>query len=86
MKVVLVVGGDAASRRVIADALMRSGYGVCDALSYDLVPAVPRLDAIVGEPAGGERFGAPVVPITTDVAELVARVRAVTDAPGAKAA
>lgn len=78
MRVILVVEDDATSRRTIADAFMRAGYGVCETHAADLVPAVPRLDAVVTDVSVlADRFHAPVVPIAQplDVEGLVAQVR-----------
>jgi CheY-like chemotaxis protein len=90
MRIVLIVAEDAVSRRLIADALMGAGYGVCETHSGDLVPAVPRLDAVVssGELVRPDRFGAPIVPIARplDMAGLLARVRDAITAPGERAA
>lgn len=77
MRVVLIVEDDAVARRAIADALMRAGYGVCETHSCDLVPAVPRLDAVVTDAMlRADRFGAPVVAIAQplDVPALLAQV------------
>jgi CheY-like chemotaxis protein len=78
MRVVLIVADDAMSRRVIADAFMRAGYGVCETHAADLVPAVPRLDAVVSDVSlGADRFRAPIVPIARplDVAGLLEQVQ-----------
>lgn len=80
MRVVLIVADNAVSRRLIADALMRAGYGVCETHAVDLVPAVPRLDAVVSDVSlGAERFNAPIVPIPQplDVAGLLQQVQLV---------
>ena len=77
MRVILVVEDDAPSRRTIADAFLRAGYGVCETHAADLVPAVPRLDAVVSDVSvRPERFHAPVVPIAQplDVDGLLAQV------------
>jgi len=77
MRVVLVIDGDSAVRRRIADILMGAGYGVCETFTSELVPAVPRLDAVVsGGVVGSDRFGAPVVaiPVPLDVDDLLTRV------------
>ena len=87
MRIVLVVEDDATSRRTIADAFMRAGYGVCETHAADLIPAIPRLDAVVSDVSvRPERFRAPVVPIAQplDVAGLLAQVlTVVTDEPAA---
>lgn len=78
MRIVLIVANDAVSRRAIADAFMRAGYGVCETHAADLIPAVPRLDAVVSDAlVRPDRFRAPVVPIARplDVDGLLARVR-----------
>ena len=75
-----MIENDAAVRRLIADALMGAGYGVCETFSGDLVPAVPRLDAVISDIVLGpdsdldsvrqwtrhlaDRFSAPVVVVT----------------------
>ncbi len=80
MRVVLVIEDDSAVRRLISDVLMGAGYGVCETFSSDLVPAVPRLDAVISDIAIGptsdldlvrqwtrrmaDRFSAPVVVVT----------------------
>ena len=80
MKIVLVIEDDAAVRRLLSDALLGAGYGVCETHSGDLIPAVPRLDAVVSgivlDPRSdldavrewtrrlAGRFGAPVVVVT----------------------
>lgn len=64
-------------RRQIAEELLRAGYGVCETHSHELVPAVPRLDAVVSDAfIRAERFGAPIIPIAQplDVGYLLARV------------
>ena len=80
---VLLIQRDAAMRRRIADELLRAGYGVCETHSGDLVPAVPRLDAVISDtPVAHERFRAPIVPIPeqVDVPALMASVQvAVTE-------
>jgi hypothetical protein len=87
MRVVLIIQRDAALRRRIADVLLRAGYGVCETHSGDLVPAVPRLDAVLTDgPLAPERFRAPVVPIPThvDVDDIVARLHlAISEEPAA---
>ncbi len=80
MRVVLIIEDDAAARRTIADAFLRAGYGVCETHTGDLVPAVPRLDAVISDAAlRVERFGAPIVAITSplDVTGLLAQVHQV---------
>jgi two-component system, NtrC family, nitrogen regulation response regulator GlnG len=80
VRVVLVIEDDATIRRLIADVLMSAGYGVCETFSGDLVPAVPRLDAVVSDIVLSsdsdldsvrqwtrrlaDRFSAPVVVVT----------------------
>ena len=89
MKVVLIVEDNATLRRLIADALMRAGYGVCETHSHELVPAVPRLDAVVSDATiRRDRFGAPVVPIDglLDTDDLLARVRRAIALPEERAA
>jgi CheY-like chemotaxis protein len=78
MRVVLIVADDAVARRVIADAFMRAGYGVCETHAADLIPAVPRLDAVVSDVGvRPERFHAPVVAIARplDVDGLLEQVQ-----------
>ena len=89
VKVVLIVEGDAAVRRRVSDVLMGAGYGVCETHSTELVPAVPRLDAVVsGGAVGLHRFDAPVVAITEplDAHDLLTRVERAICSPDARAA
>jgi hypothetical protein len=89
MRVVLIIEDDGAVRRRIADGFLRAGYGVCETHSSDLVPAVPRLDAVISDTAvAHERFRAPIVPIpaAADVDELLASVQLAVSAPGERAA
>lgn len=81
MRVVLIVEDDSVSRRLIADALLRAGFGVCETHAADLVPAVPRLDAVLSDVSvRADRFGAPIVPIAQplDVPGLLAQVHLLT--------
>jgi CheY-like chemotaxis protein len=89
MKVVLIVEDNATLRRLIADALMRAGYGVCETHSHELVPAVPRLDAVVSDATiHHDRFRAPIVPIgpPLDTDDLLARVHRAIALPEERAA
>jgi CheY-like chemotaxis protein len=80
MKIVLVIEDDPVVRRAVAEVLLDAGYGVCEAWSADLIPAVPRLHVVVSDVVVGQRtdletvtswsrrltdrFGVPVVLLT----------------------
>lgn len=76
MKVVLVIENDPVVRRAVAEVLLRAGYGVCEAWNASLIPAVPRLHAVVSDVSAD--LGAPVVSLMGrdfDPADLLARVQ-----------
>src|SRR3989442_12524634 len=47
MRIALVLEDDYATRRAIAELLLRDGYGVCEGFQADPIPFVPALDVIV---------------------------------------
>lgn len=76
MKVVLVIENDPVVRRAVAEVLLSAGYGVCEAWSASLIPAVPRLHAVVSDVSAD--LGAPLVALMGrdfDRADLLARVQ-----------
>jgi CheY-like chemotaxis protein len=87
MKVVLVIENDPVVRRAVAEVLLAAGYGVCEAWNASLIPAVPRLHAVVSDVTAD--LGAPLVTLMGrdfDHAELLARVRLAVDATEERAA
>src|SRR3989442_12521508 len=78
MRIALVLEDDYATRRAIAELLLRDGYGVCEGFQADPIPFVPALDVIVTDVvmrpeieavrlwarSMTERFGVPVVLVT----------------------
>ena len=78
MRIALVIEDDHATRRTIAQLLMRDGYGVCESVIPDPIPFVPSLNVIVSDVvmppqvdavrawarSMQERFGVPVVLVT----------------------
>src|SRR2546428_5271162 len=75
MRIALVLEDDYATRRAIAELLLRDGYGVCEGFQADPIPFVPALDVIVTDVvmrpeieavrlwarSMTERFGVPLV-------------------------
>ena len=45
MRVALVIEDDYATRRVIAQALLAEGYGVCESHAPDPIPFTPSLES-----------------------------------------
>src|SRR2546428_10991263 len=78
MRIALVLEDDYATRRAIAELLLRDGYGVCEGFRADPIPCVPARDVIVTDVVMRpeieavrlwarwmrERFGVPVVLVT----------------------
>lgn len=76
MKIVLIIENDPVLRRAVAEVLLAAGYGVCEAWNAQLIPAVPRLHAVVSDVTAD--LGAPLVTLTGrdfDRADLLARVQ-----------
>ena len=85
MRVALVIEDDYATRRVIAQALLAEGYGVCESHAPDPIPFTPSLDVIVTDVVTRpevaavrawarslqDRFGVPLV-LVTGRSEIVA--------------
>src|SRR2546430_17074706 len=85
MRVALVIEDDYATRRVIAQALLAEGYGVCECHAPDPIPFTPSLDVIVTDVVTRpevaavrawarslqDRFGVPLV-LVTGRSEIVA--------------
>ena len=46
MRIALVLEDDYATRRAIAELLLRDGYGVCEGFQADPIPFVPAIDVI----------------------------------------